>query len=306
MKLIRIEDELNGSLFFFELMGLQYFSLKSLTQDSLKNKITVYRFVYMVFLLIFVLSFVVAFVVADNFTFIESLTAKNVIMFAIKNSMNVGLVLVVCTSLIQSYVSTEYIKKIYLNTDEIARLAFCEFKVFIDFKKIKKSVWKRLAIMAVFFITLQGVIGFTNMKYLNNFYTMLIGIIPLFFFLVIVFKLVFYIDFINLHLEFLEKLIEDVPILQPIKIIDNINLHLLSVKSVKPVKPPEDPMRKFRITRKIYNIIYENSILINDSNGLTVLMLLTSLVIALTATGYQGFVIIVGGLPIEKAAGTYG
>lgn len=299
-----MEDELNWSLFIFELMGLQYFSIKTLSYDSLKNRITLYRFIYMVFLLTFVLTFVVAFVMAENYMVIESLTVKNVLMFTIKNSMNVGLVLVVCSSLIQSYSSTNYVMQIYLNTREISQLCFEEFKVFIDFKQVKNSTWKRLSVTALVLSTLHGVVGVIHMKYLLKIYPMLVSLVPMIFFFMIVFKMVFYIDLINIHLEFLEKLIKEVPMDHPIKIIDNINLHLLSVRTVKPVKPPEDTLiKKFRVIRKTYNLIYENGILINDSIGLSVLMLIGSLVIALTASGYEGFVIIVGGLPMEKIPG---
>ena len=299
-----MENELNSSLFILEMTGLQYFSLKLLVKDNSKDKITKYRLVYMVFLFFFVLTFVIAFVMADNIFVIESLTAKNVVMFAIQNSVNFGLILVVCTSFIQSYTSTEHIKKFYLNTKEISRLCLQEFKVSIDFKKIKFSIWKRLTLMMTFFLSLHIIVGFFHIKYLNEVYVLFVGMIPLLFFLMIVFKLTFYVELINRHLEFLEKLVSDISMYQPIKIIDNINFHLVTVKTVKPVKQPEDPLRKFQITRKVYNLIYENGVLINDSNGLTLLILLACTVVSLTTCGYTAFVIIVGGLPTKKAPGT--
>lgn len=299
-----MEDELSGSLFIFELLGLQYFSLKTINQTSLKSKFEpTCRLVYMFFLLVLLSILVAAFLVGESSLIIGSVTAKTVMMFAVKNSMSAGFILVVFTSLIQSYMSTEKTKKIYLNTQRISVIFQEEFDVFIDFKKIKNLAWKRLALSFVLFTMFHGSVGLFQMKYKNDIYAIFIGAIPLLFFLCIVYKLVFYIDFINLHLEFLDQLISDIEILQPIKIIDNINFHLLSVKAVRPTKFPKDSLQKFMMSRKIYNLIYDNGTLINSSNGLVVLMMLVSSVVTLTASGYEAFVIIVGGLPTKKIPG---
>lgn len=303
MKTAKIEEELNNCLILFELLGQQYFTLKSLTSRNLTSRPSIFRFIYLVIVFLFISILMVYYIYQDQAVINESLNAKNVLMYAVKNSMHFGMVLVVWTSLIQSFVSTRKIKKIFFNVMETVQLCATEFNVMIKPKLIRNAAWKRISVMIIFFAIVHGGMMILNVSSSKAVKKLTIGLLPIFFFLTIMNKYIFYVGMINHQLEFLRNLIGSIfksesP--QTINIVENMNFHL---KSVKPMTSADDLMKKFRAARKIYNIIYENGILINESNGLTILVMLISLVIALTVSGYEMFVIIIGGLPLDQAMG---
>lgn len=297
MKLPSMEEELNSSLVIFELMGLQYFSLKQLSKENQNDRPTVVRTIYMVVLLVLVSTLMLVFIWTNNNMAQEHITAKNVLMFMVQNSMNVGLFLVVCTSLIQSFMSTRLVMKIYFNIKDMLHLYLQEFGDVVDFKKVRRASLKRVFTMLTFFFITHGSTTFISMKSYDDVVIMLIGAIPLFFLLMVVFKFIFYVEMVNSQLKFLNEILMKVWTCQSTKFIDNIYFQVTKVKSVKTF---EDPLRKLRVLRRIYNIIHENGNLINDSNGLTILTMLVCLVAALTASGYEAFVIGVGGMSSDK------
>lgn len=193
-----LEDELNHCLVIFEVMGLQYFSLKRLSCDGLKDHKRLHRFLYMVFLLAFINSISVFYIVKDIPLVQGDVTAKNVLMFAIQNSINVGMVLVAVVSLIQSYSKTRIDKKMFLNTKEMTMISNKEFNTCIDFKKIRKSAFRKISKFLVFFVTTQA----TVMIYDAQFFIYMIGVLPVLFLLMVVLKFSFHVDFmVNCQLE---------------------------------------------------------------------------------------------------------
>jgi hypothetical protein len=290
-----MEKELNNSLFIYEIMGLQYFSLKSLNYKNYKHPPTFFRVVLMFFLIAIILLLMITYVVKDHKVVEGNLTAKNVLMFAVHHLMNFGLILVTCTSIIQSYTSDLQVKMIYINFKEILQISQQEFGSVWDFKKVKVSARKRMICMSVFIILLHGTVMLMKIGSSEIIFKMLLGLFPVLFFLMISNKFIFYVTLINYQLKLLITLLTQT--FQSIKIIDNINCHL------KPKKFNEDSLNKLRTARKVYNLIQENASLTNESNGLTILIMFVGLVVALTVSGFEIFVIIVGGLPIERLSG---
>lgn len=301
MKAIKMTEDLNSCSILFELTGLQYFSLKSLTKDNVENRPSISRTAYMLVLFVFINSLAVSYVHHDHSIIKGDLTSKNLIMFVIKHSMNVGLVAILSVNLLQSYATTKSIKKIYLNSEEIARLCL-KFKLNIDFKKIKKDAWKRIWMMSGVIFVMHGSVILAHINCPNNVLQQILGILPIFFMLMIAFKFVFYVNIVNHQLQLLEKLFEDSMQNDPVKVIEsNIDVYLTQVKSSKPVD--DTRLNKLRVVWKIYNVIYDNATLINQSIGLTVLALLMGLVIALTVSGYEIFVMVLGGIPLQNIGG---
>lgn len=301
MKVRAMEEEFNSSLVLFELMGLQFFSLKLLTRENMNDRPSFLRFFHMVILLVFVSTLMVVFMASNSYAITEeNVTAKNVLNFAISNSMNVGLILVVSTSIIQSFMSTRCVKKIFLNVKDIMKLYRQELDVIIDFRRIKKSTLKKVLLVILFFISTHGTVTLIK-RNSNNAFPLLLGAIPVFFLHVVVFKFTFYVGMINSQLFFLNKMLGNISTChQPIKFIDNVSFPVTQIKSIKLF---DDPLKKLRTLRRIYNIIYENGTLINNSNGLTILVMFINIVISLTASGYQAFVIVIGGLSPDTVPG---
>jgi hypothetical protein len=289
-----METELKTFLNIFELLGLQYFSLRELTVDNLKKRPTFLRAIFMLILVTIVCSLMIFVVNSDNPEVEGKVTAKNVVMFAIKRSFNLGMILVCCSSIVQSFVSTKKIKKVFMNIRQVVKIVQSEFDVCVDFKRFKISALKKLWFLLIFFATIHASVTLVYWNEENLFIRTFLGAIPVVFLLIVVYKILFFIALINYQLELLSEIVKDIFQYHPIKIIENINFHLTSVKTV------EDPLEKLRSARKIFNIIFESGALINSSNGFTILIMLITLVISLTVSGYEVFIIIVGGLPIKN------
>lgn len=301
MKTQNIQRELGSSLFIFEVMGLQYFSLKSMKDG--KDRPTILRSIYMLCLLAIVLFMMINFIMSDKDISSERLNVKNVLMFAVQRSMHVCLIMVVCISIVQSFVTTKCTMQFYHNANKLKQLYFEEFKLVVDFTIIKKSVLKRLLATLLFFGVIHGSEIVFRLRSFNDIVPMFMGAIPVLFLLMIAFKFVLYVDFVNNQLRSLENLIKNIARPQPLKTVDNISYHLLHVKVMS--ISYDDLLIKLSSARKYYNIIYENGKLVNDTNGLTVLILLIDSVVAMTLAGYQSFVVIVGGMPLARLSGKF-
>lgn len=299
MKAPTMEEELNSFFVVFELMGLQNFSLKSLTAENAKTRPAIVRLIYFVILFLLNTFIMTTFFFHDEIGIQEEVTAKNVLMYAIQHSMNFGLIMVLLTGLVQSFTSTCGTKRIFLNFKEIIKQVQQEFGIVIDFSRIRKASWRRLSVMLIFYGISHVTTFLSQISSASGIVPFILGIFPIVFLLMIVYKYIFYVGMVNHQLQFLRKMLADIFKLQSSKATD-ISLRM---NQINYVMSPDDPMRKLRAIRTIYNLIYENGAAINDGNGLTMLTLLICLVTSLTVSGYQIFVLIVGGLPKDGAMG---
>lgn len=295
-----MEESLNSCLILFELLGLQYFSL---VHDNLTDRPTSFRTAFLAIILTLTTAIITKCITQHiSLTDKEVVNAKNVLMYAIQHSMTVGFILVAYTSLIQSYTSTQKVKKFFSNTKDIVRLVHKEFNIKVNFKQIKREACKKILVMIIFFVTAHLTMTFLVVQSLRMTIGMIILMLPIFFILVIVYKFIFYVDIINHQLMSLEKMVGDIFKSQPLKIFDDFHVHMTTVE---PAKSSEDPMKKLQAARKIYNLIYDNGLLINSSNGLTIMIMLLCIVTTLTASGYEIFVIVVGDLPMHQIPGKW-
>lgn len=237
----------------------------------------------------------ITYVVKDHRVVEENLTAKNVLMFAVQHFMNFGLILVTCASIVQSYTTTHKVKLIFMNFKEILQIFQQNFGSDLDVQKVKVLSRKRMICVFVFIILLHGTVMLINIESGERIFKLILGIFPVLFFLMITNKFIFYVALVNFQLTQLITLLTQT--FQSIKIIDNINCHL------KPKRFKDDSLNKLRAARKFYNLTQENASLVNESNGLTILIMFVSLVVALTVSGFEILVVIVGGSPVERLSG---
>lgn len=293
-----MQRELNNCVFILELVGFQYFSLKRLTIKNYKDGPSVYRTLHMAVLLVLITILMVFMIWDDGNDKTEKVTAKNVITYATKNSMNFGLISVLIFTIILSFTSTRHIKQIYFNLSEISRYSQQEFDISIDFKVLRRELLSKLRRFIIFFMLLHGLAIYSRFRLFNDVIPMLFGFFPIFFLIMIVYKIVLYVCLINHQLKFIIILLDEIFSKPPIiyHLIYDLPINKFATSSGVSWK-------QLLSLRKIYNMIYENGVLTNNSFGITTLMLITCIVTALTATGYEAFVIIVGGLPMNRIPG---
>lgn len=293
-----MEEELNSCLFIFEGTGLQYFSLKKLTKQNSKDRPEYYRKIYLCVVLLCVVSFAVSYIVHDHHVMSGPVTLKNVMAFTIRLSMNCGIVAVIIISLFQSYMSTLKIKEIYSTLSEIAQIYLRDLNTALSFENVKKKAWKTFYQLTTFMMVLHLSLLIFHRNKTGELIQIILGIFPLFFMTMVIYKFLFYVDLVNCQLEFLKQILEgSFKNRALIKILQTVNL------ATNAIKTPEYPIRKVLGCMKIYLKIREISLLINESIGFTMLNLLAILVVAITVSGYELFIIVVGGLSMERFPG---
>lgn len=293
-----MEKELNPCLIIFELMGMQYFSLKHSNRNNFSNRPTNYRRAHMLIMSLFLSLFVASFILTVDVIEIDKVTPKRILMFAIQSYLKFGLIFVVFIGAIQSYASTKNFKRFFMNLKEIANLSFREFNLDIDFKLLKKESLRRTAIVLICFFSSHSVVcylTFVAEGKVFDYSEFTIATTLVVFIVMITYKFVFYVCMINYQLMFLNKILGKIFKQEHVAVVNNINFQLLT--------NTETSTRKILQARIIFKKIYENSCLINKSIGLTFLILLINTVVALTSAGYEAFKIIVKGIEAERTAG---
>jgi hypothetical protein len=295
-----LEDELSSFGFLFEVLGLQYFSLKQLKDENDAKRPAFVRAIYLLVLSIFLLCVSCFFVYSDREGFSTNVTAKTFLTYAIDNSMNVGMLFVLISSTVQAFFTTKKIKNLYINNRKIVQMIASDYDLRINFKSIHKTVKRYLAIVGLYFLLSHGLILIASASSMQKFLVYVIGTFPMFFLMMSVFKFVFYVEMVNRQIEILTSLIKSIFQEHPLKSLEQLHLHLTSIKYMRLA---DNVFKKFVSAKKQYNVLYENAGLINESMGLTILILLIVLVITLTSSGYQVFVILVGGKSLDKLPG---
>lgn len=288
----------------FQLFGQQLFSIKAVTSENQKKYPSLFYTIY--FLVVFVVLTGLMLIFASYATaeeISEKLTAKTVLNNIVQHSMYFGLVFIIWVSLIQTYLATPLVKKFFLNCIQIAKMSEQDFGHRIDHRKIRRKVFQFFLSLFLIFFTLQNILYFYESSYedSDSFLRICIAIVPMIFLLTTAFKFIFYVKLINFHLEVVLTLIKEIMNPLGFKFIGNLSVY---VRAVKPKQSRDrDLQLKIRNLRKIYNVIFENSVLINRAMGSTILAVTVVMVIVITASGYRLFLAIVRKLPTEKIGG---
>lgn len=286
----------------FEIFGHQYFSLKSLTAKNRHDYPSLSYTIY--FLLVFVVltSQMVIFTTfaASSENLDVKLNSKTVLNIIVQHSMYIGLIIIICVSLIQSFVSTPLTKKLYMNCINISQMCAKDFGHVIDHRRIRRYVLKYFIFIISFFLMTQfGLYSFGKSRGDSaDLLQTCIIIIPMIFLHSTAFKFMFYVKILNIHLEAINSILPgifDVPKLYNGRgIIPVVNLKLQEISGLS---------IKIQKLRRVYIIICENAELINRTMGKTVLIIIFVMVVAIIASGYRLFLAMVGKLPIEKVGG---
>ncbi|KAL7021888.1 hypothetical protein ACKWTF_012063 [Chironomus riparius] len=281
--------------FLFEFMGLQYFSLEAFGDDESSGRPSLIRGVYFIIILSLILCFAALYILLDYEEMLKQFLDQKITTYAVQNSMKFGMIFVIITSTTQSFFATKKIKQFYKNVELILEVMFVEFRMFIDFKKVCRVSKFILVGIISFFCLIHSVLFVQSES--DRTYLLAVAIFPVIFLLTTIYKFTFYVVIVNYQLESLKKIIVNIFKSQPFKIGADCDD---SVMSPKKIYSPSIVSRKLINAKKVYNMLYENASLVNDSMGLTILNLLIVLVISITSSGYVIFVLLVDGKEQKK------
>ncbi|CRK88194.1 CLUMA_CG001975, isoform A [Clunio marinus] len=291
------QDKVNGSLVLLEVFCLQHFSVKKLDDKTFKDCPSIFRLIYMICFLTLVASVMVFYIIEDEGSLsIKEVQSKNFLAFAIKTTMNLGIFGVVCTNVIQSYLTTKNTKKIHLTSMEMARILRDVLKCPVDFDRLTKFTMRRLLFTVCFFLINHCALILFKLDD-RRLMSVVVGSLPMFMLFLCAFKFNIYVWWINNQIQYLNMFLKTIFQKPVTKVISTIN------QKVFPINPQisyQNYMAQLLEARKMFNKIFSISSLLNQNQGMLILMMLTVLLVALTASIYDVFIIALGEMKVQE------
>lgn len=298
-----VQKNLGLAALVFQIFGQQYFSVKSVTEESKKLMpnvgYTIYFFVCFIFL---TCQMIYTVTLVDEGDGDVELSAKTFLTIAVNQSMLVGLILIIFIGLSHSYIKTPLMKKFYLNCFEISSMCKDYFHYEIDFKDFRNSTIKRYFIVFSSFMSLEFAMYLYAILYTNeaNVFLKIFCTLSAFLFLgTLQSRFVFMVDIVNVLLKVFREVL--------LSIFDTKvhvgNIHDAILRS-NHLKRQQLKTLKLRNLKKFYFLISENADLINEISGATTLTITAVVVIAITSSVYRLFLTVLGKIPAEKMNGT--
>lgn len=286
----------------FQIFGFQYFSVKSLASSNQTIFPSLAYTLYFILVLFVLMGQMVTFGYTNKiFDTKETLSVKTILNYFVQTSIFLSLVLLICVSLIQSYVTTPLTKKFYLNCIKISEMSFSDFRHPINHRQIRNGTFQYFFFIIFLFIASQYILYiYEELNVIPlNLPIKFFFFVPMFFLVTVAFKFIFFVRLINVHLETVEKLTTEI-----LKTTLNFESFNLSVKAVRPIH--FDAMAiKINKLRRIYNVIYENADILNRSMGASLLAITSVVLVFVTGSGFHIFLTIVGKRSIETVGGNF-
>lgn len=261
------------NLFFkiFEVFGLQYFSFKNLSTKVESKCSKRFHTCYFIFALTLFTSATIAFVKFTLDISEKRVTAKTGFNFLMKSLMNFGIILTVIVGIIESYVKTNQLKTIYNTTKQVSAMCLSYFDYKVDYGPFKKLWMIKFLTVSVLFVTTYTVftVNHSGRRLIGH----LMALFPTFFFVLLTFKLIFHYDLVNFQLEIMYKMMsKDV---------------FIKLNSTNPIQIRHTFQSRSLGIRKIYNVIYEISEIVNDFLAYTALLIIIVLTVVIINSSYN-------------------
>ena len=270
----------------FEIFGLQYFSFKDLEKRKNKKWPGKFHTCYFVFVLILFSS---SMAVGVSFAFDASekrITAKTGFNFMIKLFMKLGLISTIIIGTIESFVKTNQLKEIYIKIKEVSSMCLMHFDFEVDYSRFYKA-WKiKFFISFSFYIISNSEFIILSPNPGQAFFHRALGFLPILFFGFLVFKLSLHVDLVNFQLQSLKKLMSKEVFMKVIPTHPSNVKYILQSRALA--------------LRKVYNLIYDISEIVNNFLAFSALSIIVVLTVIIINSSFRCIVAITKGLPARK------
>lgn len=277
---------LNDCSTIFQFLGHFFFAVKNLSLRNRDYWPSLGHTFYLIFLMIFLSSSVLAFsIVEKSEDYVKDLSSKTMLNLLLADVSLFGLLLELGVGLIQSYCATPLIKKFCLNSLKITEKCEKGFQYVINFKANRDRLVKHTIILVTFFGG-TNIIKYSISKWhLNESNTELRYLAitcPMIVLMTLVMKFTFFVNLINTQLETLNKII--------LKTFPKVSsTSIVKGALVMPVKDVfySDTTSRLQTITEIYFLIVENSELVNQSMGITLITLTSVHAVIMIAGTYR-------------------
>lgn len=261
----KIAEEFNSIQRLLKIIDVQYFDLREVKSNNVNEKPEKIRFALMLakFVLIIVL-------LGINMNDFEKRTAigSSLISF-LKSFYEICFIFLLTSCIVQPYIATRKIKKIYMNFSEILNLLDECFSIKFDFISFRRRFFKRFIFIYSVFLS-SFVISDDIFKTLQ--FYLIFTLYPLSLILFFIISYIFFVDLFN----------------------QLLNLLIATLKKIFREKANEKCSEKkiFELTicRQIFNKIIDCGLILNESFGFVMLLVFIIWIMTMTLIGYKLFV----------------
>lgn len=280
----------------FQFFGLLYFPVKLLNTSDFKRfptrRYTFYFFI--IFLLITALTSHFAISITNEPT--DSLSARTALSYIMQHLLFALMIIVLVIAFIQSYLATPKLKKIFHNMTKFSEFCELNFNLKADYNAVKINLFKffvKFLVSNLFSHVVLILYGaYHNLSY--AFKSGAIGFIPITFLGMILVKFYFLTSTINYQLQIIHALLRNT--LQR----RNIFIQVMPKKLFMTLNPFEIQLKYLM---KVYILVYENSLLINRTMGITILAQVLICVLTLISGGYKVLLTLLGKFEVSRIGG---
>lgn len=273
---------------FFEILGVQNFDVTKINGENFQDRGTLCRFCIMLIRLSVILTTI--FFATISMYDVEATDGKaNQLMGLLILSVQLAMVTMMFVINFGFFLSTRKLKLFYINLFEVINsvrdeLSFLNCDAILSVKKKPNCV----LIFAIFF-TILSILHFKSVlthSYKGKEYVLIATYFaPNLFYMAAIFQYIFLINLTNQNLVCL------------VEIVNEIRIGFYVAKGnndLLPTRMIEDKiLRALKTCRRIYNLIYENSQLINEFHGIFLILMIFIFVASGTSYGYIIYVKII-------------
>lgn len=301
------QPSLSTCTVLFQIFGLQYFSLSSKnfllpTSKSLLHKFAFIFIILLVTIEVFGIGFVIDFE-RQQFEKEKNNNTKVNNGFMIQYFSYFFMDFVVLAAAMHSWFTTVKAMKIYNNMDKIYKIFEGELGHTIKYddfaNKFKYIIISMIIIFTLVTISTLGFVFYHNQS--SAFYWALLVIFPYLFVILSFMKFIFYMQIIDLNLEGIVDILRRAYNLKQINRIEAITFNESEQSTTQPEN--ETIFDSVLILKKIYGILYETSIFVNEICGISSILQLITLIIGNTSAGYKVYLVSTLQLPVGRIGG---
>lgn len=300
-----LEHFLSGMTTIYEIMGLQFFSLSSVSlQDGFLQEDRVSK-KHKFLILITVTALLVQITGIGSAIWLEKQNQQNdnvttglIVQFTAYSMM----VFVVAVSILHSFAMTKQTKKIFRNFMKTSKIFAVELDEKIDdanlARRIKLSFIRVSSCFVVLTVLLLAFIYQHNQT--NVFLWAVLVIFPHFFLNVVDNYFMFFIMIVNENLKTIAKVLAKFQKMRETKKLSIVTTHLY-VKTER--RSYDETFNSLLKLKRIYGIIADTTSLINKVMGLPFMLKLVLMILGNVSAGYKIYLALMGDVPVERIGG---
>jgi hypothetical protein len=216
----------------------------------------------------------------------KRITAKTGFNFMIRLLMNFGLIATVIIGIIESFVKTNQLKEVYHMIEEVSTMCLAYFDHKTNYQSFKKGWVIKICISFSLLFLVYGSLVVNNVKHGRKALPFVIAFVPILFVGLLVFKLSFHYDLVNFQLENIRKMMSK-EVFMKVNTTNVVSIrHSLQSRALG--------------LRKIYNLIFDISEIVNNFLAYSALCIVVILTVVVINSSFNCIVTITKGQPLAR------